>query len=299
MNNLNIGTGKYVLAVSGGVDSMVLLDLLVKAKADILVAHFNHGIRSDSDKDEELVKMVCEGYGVPFISQRVNLGLVSEAEARKARYAFLNKAMLENNCKGIITAHHRDDLVETAIINLIRGTSHRGLSSLKSTAQLIRPLLEYSKKEIRDYAEKNKLKWREDSTNKDERYLRNYIRQTIIPELKKNNPDFLKDFNNVITSASDITQQIDNILKPVLDSVYKENTVDRGKFRKLPEDVSKEVIREILSRLDGRQNISTKTIERVDKHIRKAIPGKLCDISGDWQVRVDKQKAYLEPGAGK
>jgi tRNA(Ile)-lysidine synthase len=175
---VDVKPGKYVVAVSGGVDSMVLLDLLRSLPGvELIVAHFEHGVREDSDEDRKLVEKAAKQYGLAFVCEHGNLGAgISEAAAREARYAFLNRVKAQNDAQAIITAHHEDDLLETAILNILRGTGRKGLSSLGSTEDIIRPLLHVSKKTIRDYATAHGIAWHEDSTNESDVYLRNYIR---------------------------------------------------------------------------------------------------------------------------
>jgi tRNA(Ile)-lysidine synthetase-like protein len=167
---------KYVVAVSGGVDSMVLLDKMVRAGAgELVVAHFDHGIRDDSFIDAAFVRQVAEGHGLVFETLREVLGpQASEALARERRYAFLRDVAKKHNAQ-IVTAHHIDDLVETVAINLTRGTGWRGLAALDS--DITRPLIDTEKATLIDYANKRKLAWREDSTNADSQYLRNRLRQ--------------------------------------------------------------------------------------------------------------------------
>src|SRR6266540_5641084 len=151
---VSVKPGKYVVAVSGGVDSMVLLHMLHQGPGlQLIVAHFEHGIRPDSDSDRKLVEAAAKHYGLPFRFAHGNLGpQASEAAARQARYAFLRMVQKESGAQGVITAHHQDDLIETAIINLLRGTGRKGLSALASTDDLIRPLLAATKADIYDAA---------------------------------------------------------------------------------------------------------------------------------------------------
>lgn len=167
---------KYVVAVSGGVDSVVLLDMLVNN--ELIVAHFDHGIRTDSAKDAVFVAELAKKYNLPFETKREELGSeTSEEKARDRRYEFLRKVAKKHSAK-LITAHHADDVVESIAINLSRGTGWRGLAVLDS--DVVRPLTEMTKSEIISYAKKHKLTWREDSTNKSDKYLRNRIRRKII-----------------------------------------------------------------------------------------------------------------------
>ncbi|HET7827717.1 MAG TPA: tRNA lysidine(34) synthetase TilS, partial [Candidatus Saccharimonadales bacterium] len=174
---IEVPSGKYVLAVSGGVDSMTLLDLLSNLSGvDFIIAHFNHGTREDSDLDEALVTAAAGRYGRLLEIGRGGLGpKASEDTARRARYAFLEAIRQKHGAKKIITAHHQDDLIETALLNILRGTGRRGLSAMADNPDVLRPLLNISKSEIISYVRRQKLAWREDSTNQDTDYLRNYI----------------------------------------------------------------------------------------------------------------------------
>lgn len=179
---------KYVVAVSGGVDSVVLLDMLVHRRlphlllseptTELIVAHFDHGIRLNSAEDAEFVKSLAEAYGLPFEVRREELGVgTSEELARARRYAFLCEVAAKYDAK-IMTAHHADDIVETIAINLVRGTGWRGLAVLDSP-NIERPLLEKTKAKLIEYAKQHNLQWREDATNQDVKYLRNDLRKKL------------------------------------------------------------------------------------------------------------------------
>ena len=189
---------KHIIAVSGGVDSVVLLDMLVTKKLpttypfgysqglrhllptnyQLIVAHFDHGIRDDSAGDAIFVAKLAKKYGLQYVTKREELGPnASEEKARDQRYAFLRSVAVKHNAR-LVTAHHANDVVESIAINLTRGTGWRGLAVLDS--EVLRPLTAMTKSEIMDYAIKNKLKWCEDSTNSSDIYLRNRIRQKTI-----------------------------------------------------------------------------------------------------------------------
>lgn len=167
---------KYIVAVSGGVDSVVLLDLLQKnSKSELIVAHFDHGIRDDSSEDMAFVASLAHKYNLRFETKREELGkTASEALARERRYHFLRELAKKYQAQ-IVTAHHLDDLVETVAINLTRGTGWRGLAALDS--DVVRPLIDIPKLQLMKYAIRNGLTWREDSTNNSDAYLRNRIRR--------------------------------------------------------------------------------------------------------------------------
>lgn len=169
---------KYVVAVSGGVDSVVLLDMFSKrTDHELVVAHFDHGIRKDSAGDAQFVRDLAKKYGHIYESVREELGpRASEDRARTRRYTFLRSVANKHDAH-IVTAHHADDAVETIAINLYRGTGWRGLAVLDS--DIVRPLLDMTKQELISYAQKHSLKWREDSTNTSDVYLRNRMRKSL------------------------------------------------------------------------------------------------------------------------
>lgn len=170
---------KYIVAVSGGVDSVVLLDMMTKVpQHELIVAHFDHGIRDDSAEDAEFVSGLASSRRLIYVSKREELGkAASEALARDRRYGFLRELAAQHNAR-IVTAHHLDDLVETVAINLHRGTGWRGLAALDS--DILRPLIDTPKKQLIEYAQANGLQWREDSTNATDAYLRNRMRRKAI-----------------------------------------------------------------------------------------------------------------------
>ena len=180
---------KKILAVSGGIDSMVLLERFFRAEPEnIVVAHFNHGTRISADLDEQFVFSRCKELKVPFETMKIMLGEgVSEELARQKRYDFLYH--VANKYGGeIYTAHHLDDLIESIAINLIRGTGWRGLTPF-SDNRIHRPFIEmgFYKVDILRFAAENKVLFREDPTNATDDYLRNRVRLKlfIMPRVEK------------------------------------------------------------------------------------------------------------------
>lgn len=168
---------KYVVAVSGGVDSVAMLDMLVRANEhEVIVAHFDHGIRNESSADARFVAALAKQYNVPFELCEGNLGkYASEEQARNARYTFLRRVASMYDAT-IATAHHQDDVIETIAINLTRGTGWRGVAVLNDQS-IYRPMLGFRKSELYDYALMNSLEWVEDETNATNLYLRNRLRR--------------------------------------------------------------------------------------------------------------------------
>ena len=167
---------RLIVAVSGGVDSVVLLHQLVRADThELIVAHVDHGIRAESADDARFVAGLAANYGLLHESTRVELGAESsEADARHARYDYLTKLAAKYDAD-IATAHHLDDMVETIAINLTRGTGWRGVAVLGRRG-VVRPLLAMTKSDIYDYALTHRLEWVEDATNHTDAYLRNRLR---------------------------------------------------------------------------------------------------------------------------
>ncbi len=280
------------MAVSGGVDSVVLLNKLSKNSGLILiVAHFNHGIRKESDSDEAFVRSLAKKYKLEFEVARVNLGKhASEDKARKARYDFLFKVLNTHNAKAIITAHQQDDLIETAIINLIRGTDRKGLSSLKSSTLVLRPMLNITKKQIRDYAKKNNLNWVEDSTNKDRRFLRNRIRTDFMPKLDKN-PKLRAEFLGVIGKMQSLNPKIDINIATLSQSLLESNE-NRLIFTALPDNVAREVVAEIL-RNQNTTNLNKKLISDSVAHIKTGKNGDVYNIDSQIKLCIGKTKFWF------
>ncbi|MEO5949005.1 MAG: tRNA lysidine(34) synthetase TilS [Candidatus Saccharimonas sp.] len=168
----------YLVAVSGGVDSVVLLDMLAQTEHDIVVAHVDHGIREDSAADARFVRELAARYKLPFVMHEAHLGLAtSEDQARQARYTFLFDQARQHNAV-IVTAQHLDDLIETVALNLERGTGWRGLGVMAREG-IWRPFLQVPKRILYDYALRRRLEWVEDSTNQSDVYQRNRLRRKL------------------------------------------------------------------------------------------------------------------------
>lgn len=270
---INLPKGKYVVAVSGGVDSVVLLDLVSQLdfvkELPPVVAHFDHGIRPDSSKDLEFVKSLADYYGYQFESEAAKLGPnASEEQARNARYKFLTHVQNMYKAKGIVLAHHKNDINETVMINILRGSGRRGVSSFKSTQNLIRPLLGYSKQQILSYAKSNNLEWREDSTNTNPKYLRNKLRL----ELDKSK-DVQESIYQIHNQLKKINTKADKYVKQITDYVYDEGSISRFRFSSLPFNVGSEVLLQIFSSIKI-NNIDRRLINDANVAVRTLKIGK-------------------------
>ncbi len=213
---------KLLLAISGGVDSMVLLDFMQKSTLNIAVAHCNFNLRgAESDADATFVKETTESYGIEFFLKSFQTttyatenGLNTQLAARELRYAWFEKLAEQHQFDHIVVAHHANDKLETFLINLSRGTGIEGLSGIPEVnGKIIRPLLPFSREEILEYAKINNIAWREDSSNASDKYIRNKIRHHITPLLAELHPNFLANFLQTQTYLSDTVALVKNHIK--------------------------------------------------------------------------------------
>lgn len=240
-------TFKIVVAVSGGMDSVALLDILfylsTKYNFEISIAHFNHKIRANSDEDEEFVKNLAQNYNIPFYHSSGKVkeyarknGMSIEVAARNLRYNFFEKTTRTIKADLLATAHNSDDNIETFFINLLRGSGLTGLSGIPEIRQLIknvriiRPLLNFSKAQIKQYALARNLKWKEDITNTWLEYTRNKVRLELIPFLReKFNPsiaDNIMRITQFLQGADEfITQNIVEFYNIVAENIDNQKVV--------------------------------------------------------------------------
>lgn len=268
--------GTYVVGVSGGVDSIVLLHALTKLPdVMIIVAHYDHGIRDDSTYDCQLVATTSQKYNLDFEFMEGNLGRgASEEQAREARYAFLRQIRDKYNAAAIVTAHHQDDALETAAFNVLRGTKRKGMSSLQSTEDVIRPLMPYNKADIRKYADSQGLVWHEDSTNHDEKYARNWIRRSLLPRLTRNQKRQLEAAH---AAARGRNNEVDEAVAAQLRELETGEGLDRQKFIALPYSVAAEVMVAWL-RQQGVKDVDSKLIDVLVVSVKTLPPGKRISV---------------------
>jgi tRNA(Ile)-lysidine synthase len=239
--------GKVLIAVSGGLDSMVLLNLISKTNIEFAVAHCNFQLRSnESDEDEDFVKSYCQENSIQGFFQKFDAKQFAEDEklsiqvaARKLRYEWFYELLATENFDFVSTAHHLDDQLETFLINFSRGTGLDGLGGIPSqNDKIIRPLLIFSRVEIEIFAEENMLKWREDSSNAFDKYVRNKIRHHIVPVLKELNPSFLDSFENTIQNLNQAQSLVDDasriVYRKVVRDVNSQKIVDLNELLQLP-----------------------------------------------------------------
>jgi len=215
---------KLLIAVSGGVDSVVITQLLHQLNFTISAAHCNFRLRGvRSDEDENFVKKLAKQLRIPVFTKSFETGKIAQQEklsiqlaARKLRYDWFHELLAKNELDYIITAHHADDNLETFLINTVRGTGLDGLTGIPTkNGNIIRPLLPFTKEQIENYAKDNAIDWREDSSNAEINYLRNKIRHKIIPVLKELNPGLLTSFGQTIENLKGSRQIIDDRIQDI------------------------------------------------------------------------------------
>lgn len=290
----------YIVAVSGGVDSIVLLHMLVnttsakhllqgeerfpglipenqaegQASPRLIVAHIDHGIRTESAEDAAFVRTCTEMYKLPFEVTRLELGAdASEERARGARWQFLRDMKRKHLADKIVTAHHADDVVETMIINMMRGTGWRGIATLRETDEIMRPLLGMRKRDVVSYAKEHGLGWREDVTNADDKYQRNYVRHNIVPRMSDQQFDTMMQLH---TRQLEIREEIEREVTSLSLSL----ALNRYDFVMWSDDVAREMLRSRGGSLTRRE------LDRALLFIRTARPHKQLSLSNGRIIKT-------------
>ncbi len=198
LNRLPLADRRVLLAVSGGLDSVVLAHLAQRAGLNFGIAHANFGLRGkESDGDEAFIQTLAETYGVPFFVKKFKTvafaktsGLSIQLAARKLRYGWFDEVLDAEGFDFLATAHHRDDALETLLLNLTRGAGLAGMAAIpEQIGRVLRPLLTFSRKTLETYARENALTWREDRSNAGDDYPRNFVRHHVVPLLRELNPN--------------------------------------------------------------------------------------------------------------
>ncbi|PIZ00483.1 tRNA lysidine(34) synthetase TilS [bacterium (Candidatus Howlettbacteria) CG_4_10_14_0_8_um_filter_40_9] len=292
----------FVIGVSGGADSVTLLYSLIELsktwKFKIVIAHLNHGLRKEAGSDERFVKSLAKKNNLPFYTRKVSLKRANVEEAgREARYEFFEEIWKQTGSKYIVTAHNLNDNAETVLLNLTRGAGLSGLSGMKiKENNLIRPLLNIKKDDVLVFAKRNKLKWREDPSNRLLEYSRNRIRRKVLPELTKIN-DSAKE--NIVRSAS-ILREASVYLKNEAESYYQKNVTKNDgvlflaldKIKKLDPYLQKGIIQIFLEKNDSWKHISQQNLEALLSITRKGGTKEIC-LSGGLIIRKEYDKLMI------
>ena len=288
----DINRKALLVAVSGGVDSCVLLHLLVRMSSSLqlklFVAHIHHGKAEKAslvqyrDQAGELVKALCSEYGIPFLFSKSKRKLVSERDMREFRRSCFQELLAETKAHWIALGHNSDDVLETRLINLIRGCGREGLKSMGFLQPpLLRPLAFSSRKDIQDYAQKNKLKWLEDPSNKDIAFFRNWLRTRWLPLLEKKRPQSLVSLSRSLSLIGD-----DSSFDLSLDAYVSKEGVKRDSLLELGPLKQREVLAWYM-RGKGLSGYGLSHIQELQKHINRS--QKTCT------VRLLKRTWHITP----
>lgn len=277
---------KYIVAVSGGVDSVVLLDRLVKEYAadTLVVAHVDHGIRADSGDDRRFVEGLARKYGLEFVATELNLGKnASEELAREKRYEFLF-AEAATRSATIVTAHHADDVVGSVAINIHRGTGWRGLGVL-ARPSVERPLLTWRKRDVYEYALDHRLEWAEDSTNSSHKILRNRLRASILA---------LSDHMVAKLIALRAAQlNLQEAIDTEITERYEDYGEKRYPYTVMSPKVAVEILRRYVEAKLGTRPTRPET-QRLLLAIKTAKAGKVLQLEGNVQVRFSLRQFVVQ-----
>lgn len=310
-NNLIKEGEVIVVGVSGGPDSITLLECLnkykEKLKCEIIVAHINHLIREDSTDDEQFVEKVCAKKKIKFYVKRVDVEKLAketkrgtEETGRAIRYEFFNEILEKEKANKIAIAHNMNDNAETMLINIIRGSGLNGLEGIQPQEyeKYIRPLINCTRCEIEEYCEKYKLEPRIDYTNNENIYTRNIIRNQIIPKLQEINPNII----NTLSRTSKIIKENNNYLRKQAQEVYKKIVksekhkieIDIKEFNKLENAIKNKVVLIAIEELQGSsRNIEKANIDDIIKLANRNVGNKYLKINKNLEVKVCNKKVYF------
>lgn len=262
MKDVHIKYGdSIVVAVSGGPDSMALLHLLTRVKnamdIEIICAHVNHNTgRKGQLEEQQYVEKYCRNNNLIFEGMVIeDYGDDNfENEARTKRYNYFEQLVREYHAKYLFTAHHGDDLIETILMRMVRGSTLRGYSGFSKIVdrgyyKIVRPFIEITKQEIIDYNKKNKIRYFIDSTNKQDIHTRNRYRKYIVPEFKKEDYNVHKKFYKFSTILLEYNDYIDKQVEKVIPKVYPQNVLNIEEFLKLERVIAMKVIYYILEQI--------------------------------------------------
>ena len=246
-----------IVGCSAGPDSMALLHYLKNnTKNNIVCAHINHNVRKESKEEELYLKEYCNNNNIIFESMLIEKYNENnfENEARKKRYAFYKKILRKYNSKYLFLAHHGDDLIETVLMKIIRGSNLEGYAGIKEISHpdnyyIIRPLLKYTKEDLINYNKQNNIKYYIDTTNNNIEYTRNRIRKNILPLLKEENTDIHKMFLKYSNTLQEYNNYINKETEKIIKRNYKNNNLDIDKIKKLDNFLIKNVIYKLLTKI--------------------------------------------------
>ncbi|MBQ1812626.1 MAG: tRNA lysidine(34) synthetase TilS [Bacilli bacterium] len=274
-----------IIALSGGPDSMALCDLLIKLRKEINInivcAHVNHGLRIESDDEKVFVEEYCNKNNIIFEYMKIESysNGFNEKDARNKRYKFFDKLIDKYNCKYLLTAHHGDDLIETILMRIGRGSNLKGYSGFsimsdRHNYKLVKPLIYYTKDEIMGYIEKNNIPYVIDNSNLKDEYTRNRYRHNILPFLKKEDKNVHIKYIKYSEMLLEYNRYVEDVVKNTIKRIYVNNNLNIIEYLKLDKLIQKRVLDNILYSIYGDDItfISDKHTDEINKLLTSKKP---------------------------
>ena len=275
---------------------MVLLDLMsrnaMSKKYDLVVAHFDHGLRDESDQDCEFVRRMSKSYGLLFVTTRAILSDSSEQTSRSERHAWLSRICTEQKANAVITAHHADDLIETSLLNLARGSLHRGLAPMQG-GRIPRPLLGVSRNELRQYARGHNIEWREDPTNQNTDNPRNFLRHVLLAHA---DDPWRTSYLELISQTANLNQEILRGTHELVKDFRKnesEYLFPRNFIKSLSLLELEEVLAYIILKLDPDAELDKRILSEISLFLKTSKPHRVRPIRKGLEVVVDLYSAKV------
>lgn len=292
-----------IIAVSGGPDSVYLLEqcrkMATTLNLKLVVAHVNHSLRGKvSDEEATFVKKLAQKHKLPFEYKKITLGKKSavsqnqEEEGRIERYKFFEQVRRKHKADWVVTAHHANDNIETALFNLIRGANLSGLKGMEITSPqrfLLRPLLTTVKTEILQYLKHSRLPYRLDKSNHNINFSRNWLRRKVIPLFKKINSNFEETFQTNLQNLTETHQFIEKLSQEWIAKNCQKNAFSLKKFLAEPSALQKNIIVQLYKNLYGSTNkLTNKHLEQIFNLLQQKKSNRQKEFGRDYQMKIIK-----------
>lgn len=292
-----------VIGVSAGPDSMCLLDLLQKKTTKIVVCHINHNVRKESIEEEEYITKYCQDKNIILEKTTINNYQENnfENEARKKRYMFYEEILKKYNSKTLLLAHHGDDLIETILMKISRGSNLEGYAGIKEISnvknyQIIRPLLKYTKEDIINYNKSNNIKYYNDSSNQSTNYTRNRYRLNILPLLKKEDKNIHKKYLKYSKTLIEYDDYIKREVKRNINNIYKDNIINIDNLNKLDTFLIKNILYNIMNNIYQNKNniITDRHIQNIISLLNNTKPNIKIDLPNNKEIVKEYNKLIIK-----
>ena len=276
-----------VIGVSSGPDSMCLLNIIQNKTDKIVVAHINNNFLKESKEEEIFLRNYCKKRNIIFESMTITKYQENnfENEARKKRYTFYEEILKKYNAKYLFLAHHGDDLIETVLMKIVRGSNIEGYAGIKEISnfkdyQIVRPLLSYTKDDIIKYNQSHNIPYFIDNSNTNTKYTRNRYRKNILPLLKEEDPSVHQKFLRYSKTLEEYDNYIKELVKENIDNIFKDNIININELNKLDDFLKKNTLYHILNTIYNNESniITEKHITDILKIINSSKPNLTLDL---------------------